>query len=443
LRFRVIYLALFLAALVAFPAGHAAAGPAGAKRRKRPPPIVSLEKVIRRSIRNQLSVFGTVEPYRTSIVSSEIEGQVKFAPLREGDPVVAGKTIIAELRRTDLDLGRRVIAAVLAKAEQEYFRLKNGTRPEEIDAFRARFKEKEAELQRDELEFKRTEDLFKRQILDRATLDRAVAKYQMSKNKYLEEKSNLRLAEIGPRREEVSIAAAELEKVRAEIVRLKDLISKTVIRSPLTGFLTEKTIEVGQWVAKGGKIGEVIETRKVIVRAPISEKQISFVKVGDAARVQLDAVPGRTFIGLIARIIPKADKKSRTFPVEVELDNTPENTIKAGMFARVSMEYGEPVEAVLIPKDALLIRPRGGAAFVFEKGKVREVTFRPGRTVDSLVEVPGDRLKPGMRVVVQGNEKLRTGMRVRLPGQRGRPGGKKGKGGRPPGKAARSKGRSG
>ncbi len=437
-----IHLALFLAALVAFSASHAAAGPAGPKRRRRPPPIVSLKKVIRRSIRSQLSVFGTVEPYRTSVVSSEIEGRVQTAPLREGDPVQAGKTVLAALKRTDLKIELRIERAELAKAEQDYLRLKRGSRPEEIETYRARLRMKQAELDRDKVELERAKNLFQKKVLNRSTYDQAVAKYEISKSRYMEEKNNLRISEIGPRAEEIAKAGSEVDRMKARVASIRDQLGKTVIRSPLTGFLTEKTIEVGQWVAKGGKIGEVIETRKIIVRAPVSEKQISFVKVGDTARVQLDAVPGRTFIGLIARIIPKADTKSRTFPVEVELQNTPENTIKAGMFARVSMEYGDPVEAVLIPKDALLIRPRGGAVFVFEKGRVREVTFRPGRTVDSLVEVPGDRLKPGMLVVVEGNEKLRNGMRVRLPGQRGRPGGKKGKGGRPPGKTA-SKGRAG
>ncbi len=416
----------------------------GGGRRKSRPPIVSFEKAVKRSVRSRLTVVGTIRPFRTSVVGSEIEGQVDLVPLREGDPVVAGKTIIARLRRTDLELGKRVIAAELAKVYQDYLRLKNGTRPEEIETYRARLWEKEAELKRDELEFKRSESLFKRKIIDQATLDRAEAKYQISKSQYLEEKSELRLAEMGPRREDIAKAAAELERVRAEIVRLKDLLSKTIIRSPLTGFLTEKSVEVGQWVTKGGRVGEVIEMRKVIVRAPVSEKKISFVNVGDTAQVRLDAIPGRVFTGRIARIIPKADTKSRTFPVEVELDNTSDFALKAGMFARIIMEYGAPVQSVLIPKDALLIRPRGASVFIFNEGRVREVSFKPGRNVDSFVEVPGGEIKPGMRVVVQGNEKLRNGMTVRLPGQRkGGPGGKKGRGKRPAKKSEDNKGRRG
>lgn len=381
--------------LALFSADGANAAPGGGRR---PPPIVSLGKVVKRSIRSQLSVVGTVDPFRTSIVSSEIEGRVKSAPVKQGEPVIAGKTVIAALERSDLEISLRVEKAELAVA-------------------RARLREREAELKRDGLEFNRARDLYKKSVLDRATLDRAVANHDISQSRSLQ-------------------ARAEMTRVNERIASIRDQLSKTVIRSPLTGFLTEKAIEVGQWVAKGGKVGEVIEIQKVIVRTPVSERQISYVRIGDSARVRFDAIPGRSFTGRIARVIPKADPKSRTFPVEVELNNTASNIIKAGMFARVNMEYGESVQAVLIPKDAVLIRPRGAAAFVFENGSVREVTFDPGRGVESFVEVPQGKLQPGMMVVVQGNENLRNGMQVRIKGR-----GPGRRPGRPPGDGSPNRGR--
>ncbi len=361
----------------AFTASYTSAAPGG--RRRRPPPVVSLAKVIKQSVRSQLSVLGTVNPYRTSIVSSEIEGRVKSAPIREGDPVIAGETVIAALERTDLAINLRILKAELAIAK-------------------ARIKEKEAELKRDGLELRRAKNLFKKRVLDRATMDRAATNREVSLSKSLQ-------------------AKAEVDRVKGRMASIEDQLSKTIIRAPLTGFLTEKTVEIGQWVSKGGKVGEVIEIQKILVRAPVSERQISYVQVGDSARVRFDAIPGRDFTGRIARVIPKADPKSRTFPVEVELDNTIDYIIKVGMFARVFMEYGESMQVILIPKDAMLIRPRGAAVFVFEKGRVREVTFTPGRGVDLFVEVPEGKLQLGMMVVVQGNEKLRDGMKVRLRGE--------------------------
>ena len=422
-----------LPCLIAFavgmmPGGKAEAGrPRGGPGGRRPPPLVSVGKVIERKVRNRLTAVGTVEAYRTSIVSSEIQGIVKSFPLRRGDPVVAGKTVIARLQRTDIALDHRVYLAELAKATEDYLRLKRGSRKEEIEVLSARLADRKARLKREEQEFKRTEDLYRRKILDRSRYDTALANYQSSKSQFTEAESNLRLAEAGPRREEVAKAAAEVDRVKAKMAMLKDELSKTVIRSPLTGFLTEKYLEVGQWVQKGGKVAEVIELGKVLVVAAISEKQITQVKVGGIAEVRLDAIPGRTFKGHLRRIVPKADPKSRTFPVEIELENTPDFAIKAGMFARVSKEYGAESHAILVPKDAVIQRPRGMSVFVLEKGRVREVSFPSGKSVDSFIEAPADRLKPGMTVVTVGNENLRNGMQVQVRGQ----GGPRGRGGGP------------
>ncbi|MDP7384881.1 MAG: efflux RND transporter periplasmic adaptor subunit, partial [Nitrospinota bacterium] len=318
-------------------------------------------------------------------------------------------------------LDHRVYLAELAKATEDYLRLKRGSRKEEIETLRARLADREARRKRDEQEFKRTEDLYRRKILDRSRYDTALANYQSSKSQFTEAESNLRLAEAGPRREEVAKAAAEVDRVKAKMAVLKFELSKTVIRSPLTGFLTEKYLEVGQWVQKGGKVAEVVELDKVLVVAAISEKQITQVKVGGIAEVRLDAIPGRIFKGHLRRIVPKADPKSRTFPVEIELENTPDIAIKAGMFARVSKEYGAESRAILVPKDAVIQRPQGMSVFVLEKGRVREVSFPSGKSVDSFVEAPADRLKPGMTVVTVGNENLRNGMQVHgQGGPRGR-----------------------
>ena len=88
LNFRKFRFLVVLTSLVSLFAVDALAAPGG-RGRKRRPPVVSVKKVIERGVRSQLTVVGTVDPYRKSRVSSEIEGRVKSVPLREGDPVVA------------------------------------------------------------------------------------------------------------------------------------------------------------------------------------------------------------------------------------------------------------------------------------------------------------------------------------------------------------------
>ena len=405
-----------------------AASEAG-RPRKRPPPLVSVAKVIERQVRSRLTAVGSVAPYRRSIVSSELEGRVQSAPLQVGDFVRANKTILATVQRSGLQIDLRILRAELEKARQDLLRLERGKRPEEIAALQAKVREREAQMRNNELELNRARDLYEKKILDKASLDRGEAAYEASWQLYEEASRNLDIAKLGPRDEEKASARAEVDRMRARIARVRDDLAKTKIRSPLTGFVTREWVEVGQWLTKGGRVAEVIELDRVLVQAPIAERRISLVRVGDEARVVIDALGGRIFKGRVRGVIPQADPKSRTFPVEVEIKNTKSYDLKAGMFARLSLEYGKAARMVLVPKDALILRARGASVFVFGKGRVREVSFKQGRSVDSLVEVPAGALKAGMQVVVKGNENLRAGMPVRLQGQGGWPGRARGPGG--------------
>ena len=398
-----------------------AASEAG-RPRKRPPPLVSVAKVIEREVRNRLTAVGSVAPYRRSVVSSELEGRVQSAPLKVGDFVRANKTVLATVGRSGLQIDLRILRAELEKARQDLLRLERGKRPEEIAALQAKVREREAQMRNNELELNRARDLYEKKILDKASLDRAEAAYEASWQLFEEASRNLELARLGPRREEKARAKAEVDRVRARVARVRDDLAKTKIRSPLTGFITQEWVEVGQWLTKGGRVAEVIELDRVLVQAPIAERRISLVRVGGEARVVVDALGGRAFKGRVRGVIPKADPKSRTFPVEVEIKNTESYDLKAGMFARLSLEYGKAARMVLVPKDALILRARGPSVFLFEKGRVREVSFAQGRSVDSFMEVTGGALRAGMQVVVKGNENLRAGMPVRLQGRGGRPG---------------------
>jgi RND family efflux transporter MFP subunit len=383
-------------------------------------PLVTLGDIVQREVRSQLTAVGTIAPNRTSVVSSETEGRVREAPVREGDFVTAGRSVLASLQRSDLEFDLRILHSELEKARQEHLRLQRAQFAE-AGGLRARMEDWTDRVRRAEVEVQRVRDLVEKRLADRSMLDRAAADLESTRKQAVESAQLLKTAETGFRQEDIAKAKADVERVGAQIERIKDELSKTVIRSPLTGFVTEKAVEVGQWVQKGGRVAEVIEIGRVIVRVPISENHVEKIRAGNPVRIVLDALGGKSFTGKIRAVIPKADPKSRTFPVEAELANTPDHAIKAGMFARLTMEYGDAVRAILVPKDAIQLRARRTSVFVFEGGKVREVEFTPGRSVDSFVEVTGGALRPGMRLVVQGNEGLMDGMEVRPRTPQGSP----------------------
>ena len=108
----------------------------------------------------------------------------------------------------------------------------------------------------------------------------------------------------------------------------------------------------------------------------------------------------------------KEDRNSRTFPIKVELPN-PDLIIKSGLMSGVILQVGAPYEALVIPKDALVLR--GGAKFVFvmKDASVSQVPVIAVNHVNNEVEIHGQ-LEAGMNVVVEGNERLFPGQPVRV-----------------------------
>jgi membrane fusion protein (multidrug efflux system) len=125
-----------------------------------------------------------------------------------------------------------------------------------------------------------------------------------------------------------------------------------------------------------------------------------------------DGVPNATFVGKVTQKIPRAQGRSRAFPVKVELAN-PEAQLATGMLARVNLKTPHEGQAsVIVPRDALV--PRGSKQILF---RVQEkagqaiaelIEVQSGRYFGEAVEVFGD-LRAGDRIVVRGNERLRPG----------------------------------
>lgn len=226
-----------------------------------------------------------------------------------------------------------------------------------------------------------------------------------------EVKEGLRLAEAGPREERVAQAEARAEAQQAEVARLEDDLERHTIRAPFAGYVVKEHTEIGEWLAKGAAVAEVVALDEVDVVAPVVEDYILGVKVGMVASVTIGAVPGQTFEGTVIAVVPGADERARTFPVKVRVKNPEGPFLKAGMFATVHMPVGGTEKAVLVPKDALVLGGASPMVYVVLDGKAAPVPVETGIAVDGLIQVKGG-VMGGQKVVVRGNERLRPGQAV-------------------------------
>ncbi len=327
--------------------------------KRRPPTPVRVAEVTKRMVQQTVDLVGTVEPWRRSVVAGEIAALVEDFPVDEGVVVKRGQ-VLAQLRTEALTI--RLNAAMASHREAQ-----------------TRYRQAKKDLERMNI-------LFAKELVTQQEFDGAVTQE----------------AALGQR----------VNLLGAEILQVRDQMRKARVVAPFDGWVVKEFTEVGQWIQPGGPIVELVDLSRVQVEVPLPERFVGQVNVHDPVTATFDGIPGLQATGQVFSVVAQADRNSRTFPVKVELPN-PDLVIKSGLFSRVSLQVGRPYEALVLPKDALVLR--GGQEFVFvlEDALVSQVPITSLRHVDNDVEVSGA-LKVGMVVVVEGNERLFPGQPVRV-----------------------------
>lgn len=325
----------------------------------RPPTPVRVAEVVNRTVQKTIELVGTVEPWRRSIVAGELAALVEKFPVDEGMAVKRGQ-VLAQLRTDSLTIQLNSAEASHREAQTRYAQAKK--------------------------DLERIDMLFEKQLVTQKEFDDAVTQD----------------AALGQR----------LAQLESELLQVRDQLKKTRVVAPFDGWVVKEFTEVGQWIQAGGPIVELVDLSRVKVEVPLPERYVGEIRVGASVTATFDGLHGFEAQGTVFSVVAQADTNSRTFPIKVELPNSA-LTIKSGLVSRVLLQVGAPYEALVIPKDALVLR--GGAEFVFvlKDGSVSQVPVVPVNHVNDEVEVSGS-LESGMVVVVEGNERLFPGQPVRV-----------------------------
>ena len=154
---------------------------------------------------------------------------------------------------------------------------------------------------------------------------------------------------------QVARAFADLQAVKAEILRLNIAIENTVIRAPFSGVLNTRYVEEGDYVDRGDRIAMVADLDPLVVRAFVTENNISQLKVGQQANIRLLNHGNST--GLIRYIASVADDATNTFRIEVEMNNK-DYQLLAGLSSEINIAL-EEVPAIKISPALLALDEKG------------------------------------------------------------------------------------
>ncbi|HEY3396554.1 MAG TPA: efflux RND transporter periplasmic adaptor subunit [Armatimonadota bacterium] len=220
--------------------------------------------------------------------------------------------------------------------------------------------------------------------------------------------------QVAMQQQEAAAAGAAVGQARAGEQYSRASLSKFVIRAPFDGEVAEKLIERGQGAGVATPLIRVVNVQPIKVQAQVSELQIAGLKVGETARVTVDALPGRIFAGRIARISPATNLNQRLYTVEVNVDNA-QRLIKPGMFCRVQLVLQQLHDVVIIPRDALVESGDQRMVYVVQDGKVAVRPVEIGASSNSQVQAVSG-VQPGDQLIISGQSLLAAGQAVQPQG---------------------------
>jgi RND family efflux transporter MFP subunit len=210
------------------------------------------------------------------------------------------------------------------------------------------------------------------------------------------------------------------EQTAANLQALQERLARTTIRAPFSGVLDERLVELGSMVGPSQPVARVVDLNPIKVVAGVPERYAADVRVGAAAQVSFDVLPGQTFEAPIRYVGVVVDPQNRTFPVEIVLPNA-SRLIKPEMVANVVVARRTVEDATVVPQDALVRVQDGYVVFVVEQGSEGAVVasrpVRLGPTRRNLVVVESG-VEVGESLVVVGQKSVAAGDRVSVVGTR-------------------------
>jgi HlyD family secretion protein len=346
----------------------------------------------RGAITQSVAANGTLNPVVLVSVGSQVSGIVRKLYADFNDKVKAGQ-ILAELDPS-------LIRAQLAQSEANLVSAK-------------------ASLELAKANEKRNRDLYAQEYIARQDLDTSVQALEAAK--------------------------AQVAQAEAQVTRDRTNLGYTVIRSPVSGVVVSRDVDMGQTVAASFQTPQLFkiaqDLSKMQIDSSYAEADVGNIRIGQPVEFRVDAFPNRTFKGVVrqVRLNPTTLQNVVTYDVVVSVNN-PDKVLMPGMTAYVNITVAHRDDVLLVPNAALRFHPAeaaqqkgirkretaedegkgsgtAGTVYVLENGQPKPVRVSIGITDNRMSEVLGNTLKAGDKVIVSdlqavqaGNE--RHGMRL-------------------------------
>ena len=311
----------------------------------------------------ELAVPGSVQAMSQATVRSKLSAEVKRVLVREGDRVSAGQ-VVAEFDTAQL---RAMLAERTASYEFAKAQLANTERTRQVNA-----------------------QLVKQNFISQNAFDTADSANQ------------------------AQLAAVQASRAQVEQTQIQ--LNDSVVRAPIDGIVAKRHVQPGEKLAFDAPLMTIVDLALLEVQAQVPVSDVTQIRKGMAAQVDIEGMNGRPFVGRVERINPSTEPGTRTVNIYVSLPNE-ESLLKAGMFARVVLTTMPESEVQALPMSALRSEGQQSYVWLIADGKLVRRNVATGRSDEraQMVEITSgltaadvvlatkfDNLKDGLAAKVVG-----------------------------------------
>lgn len=209
----------------------------------------------------------------------------------------------------------------------------------------------------------------------------------------------------------VGAARAAVAAGQTQIDQAEKSLSDMAIRAPISGYVSERVADLGEFVSTTQKVATIVRTSTLRLKIDIPEQSVGKVATGQGISLQTSAYPDRNFAGTIVRISPSVNTTARTMTVEAEVQNV-EGLLKPGQFATVRVTQSKPEPAVMIPVAAVKTVGDTNSVFIVKDGAAREQFVQLGLLENDMIQVKQGVIE-GDSVAISNLNSLTDGILVR------------------------------
>ncbi|WP_157737971.1 efflux RND transporter periplasmic adaptor subunit [Aneurinibacillus soli] len=424
---KVVLTAIPLLASVALFSGcsNATAPNSSGGHKSRTVPIVA--SIVKMSpVGGDLVLTGQLTASLQTKVVSKLSGKVSKVYVQTGDIVSAGEKLVV-IDTTDLQSQLAQQKAAVKTAQDQVAKARSDARNSSItanssvDTAKSNVDQATATLQQAQVKLHQQQTLFASGAIPKQNVNDAQDAVTNAQLKVASAQQALQAAQAtyqiaapggnSDAQKSIRIAEDQLAQAEASVSSIQTQISEAAVTSPISGIVASRDVEVGGFASGSQSVVTLVQNNPIKVVVNVPETVINEIKVGSPVKVSVSAAGNKTFDAKISRISPVEDTNSKSYPVEVNVNNST-GVLKPGMVAQATIGGLSKHDAIQVPADSIVQTPDGPEIFTIENGIAHQHLVKEGTISSNTIEIVSG-LKSGDKIAILGQELLNEGSKVK------------------------------